>query len=84
MEKLRLGSKLTQMIHKSPLHGPCRLLDKEKYRKQPAKGWGWGWRDGSAVKSPDCSSKGCELKSQKLHDGSQPSVMRSDTLFWDV
>jgi hypothetical protein len=36
-----------------------------------------GWRDGSEVKSTDCSSKGPEFKSQQPHGGSQPSVMRS-------
>jgi hypothetical protein len=41
----------------------------------------WGWRDGSAVKS---FSEGREFKSQQPYDGSQPSVMRSDALFWDV
>jgi hypothetical protein len=34
-----------------------------------------GWRDGSAVKSTDCSYRGPEFNSQQLHDGSQPSVM---------
>jgi hypothetical protein len=43
-----------------------------------------GWRDGSAVKNTDCSSKGPEFKSQQPHGGSQPSVMRSDTVFWSV
>jgi hypothetical protein len=43
-----------------------------------------GWRDGSAVKSTNCSSEGPEFKSQQLHGGSQPSVMRSDALFWCV
>jgi hypothetical protein len=43
-----------------------------------------GWRDGSTGKSTDCSSRGPEFKSQQLHGGSQPSVMRSDTLFWCV
>ena len=43
-----------------------------------------GWRDGSVVKSTDCSSKGPEFKSQQPHDGSQPSVMTSDTLYWCV
>jgi hypothetical protein len=43
-----------------------------------------GWKDGSAVKSTDCSSKGPEFKSQQPHGGSQPSAMRSDTLFWCV
>jgi hypothetical protein len=28
---------------------------------------GWGWRDGSAVKSTDCSSGGPEFKSQHPH-----------------
>jgi hypothetical protein len=43
-----------------------------------------GWRDGSVVKSTDCSSKGPEFKSQQPHGDSQPSVMRSDALFWCV
>jgi hypothetical protein len=43
-----------------------------------------GWRDGLAVKSTDCSSKGPEFKSQQPHGGSQPSVTKSDTLFWSV
>jgi len=29
-----------------------------------------GWRDGSAVKSTDCSSRGPEVKSQQPHGGS--------------
>ena len=45
---------------------------------------GWGWRDGSMVKSTDCSSRGPEFNSQKPHGGSQPSVMGSDVLFWCV
>ena len=43
-----------------------------------------GWRDGSMVKSTDCSSKGSEFKSQQPHGGSQPPVMKSDALFWSV
>jgi len=43
-----------------------------------------GWRDGSVVKSTDCSSRGPEFKSQQPHGDSQPSVMRSDALFWCV
>jgi len=42
------------------------------------------WRDGSAVKSTDCSSGGPEFNSQQSHGGSQPSVMWSDALFWCV
>jgi hypothetical protein len=34
-----------------------------------------GWRDGSVVKSTDCSSGGPEFNSQQAHGGSQPSVM---------
>ena len=40
-----------------------------------------GWRDGSTVKSSDCSSRGSEFNSQQPHGGSQPSVMGSDALF---
>jgi hypothetical protein len=36
------------------------------------------------VRAPDCSSKGPEFKSQQPHGGSQPSLMRSDALFWCV
>jgi hypothetical protein len=43
-----------------------------------------GWRDGSVVKSIDCSSRGPEFNSQQPHGGSQPPVMRSDAFFWCV
>jgi hypothetical protein len=43
-----------------------------------------GWRDGPVVKSTGCSSRGPEFSSQQPHDGSQPFVMGSDTLFWCV
>jgi hypothetical protein len=43
-----------------------------------------GWRDGSVVKSTDCSSRGPEFSSQQPRGGSQPSVMGSDALFWCV
>jgi hypothetical protein len=43
-----------------------------------------GWRDGSVVKSTDCSSRGPEFNSQQPHDASQPSVIGSDALFWCV
>ena len=37
-----------------------------------------GWRDGSVVKSTDCSPRGPEFNFQQPHDGSQLSVMGSD------
>ena len=43
-----------------------------------------GWQDGSVVKSADYSSEGPEFKSQQPRGGSQPSVMKSDALFWSV
>jgi hypothetical protein len=43
-----------------------------------------GWRDDSVVKSTNCSSKSPEFKPQQPHGGSQPSVMRSDALFWFI
>jgi hypothetical protein len=36
------------------------------------------------VRAPDCSSEGLEFKSQQPHGGSQPSVTRSDFVFWSV
>jgi hypothetical protein len=36
------------------------------------------------VRAPDCSSEGPEFKSQQPHGGSQPSLTRSDSLFWSV
>jgi hypothetical protein len=52
--------------------------------KSSKKGSKKGWRDGSVVKSTDCSSEGPEFKSQQPHGGSQPSIMSSDALFWCV
>jgi hypothetical protein len=43
-----------------------------------------GWRNGSAVKSTGSSSKGPEFKSLQPHGGSQPSIIRSDFLFWSI
>ena len=43
-----------------------------------------GWQDGSAGKSTDCPSKGPEFRSQQPRGGSQPPIMRPDTLFWCV
>jgi hypothetical protein len=43
-----------------------------------------GWRDDSAVKNTDCSSRDPEFNSQQTHGGSQPSVMGSDALFQPV
>ena len=36
------------------------------------------------VRAPNCSSEGPEFKSQQPHGGSQPSITRSDSLFWSV
>jgi hypothetical protein len=43
-----------------------------------------GWRDGSVVKSADCSSEGSEFKSQQPYGGSQPSVTKSNALLWGI
>jgi hypothetical protein len=37
-----------------------------------------GWRDGSAVESTDCFSRGPEFNFQQPHGVSQPTVMGSD------
>ena len=45
-------------------------------------GRGWDWRDGSVVKSTDCSSRSPEFNLQQPHGSSQQSVLGSDALFW--
>jgi hypothetical protein len=44
----------------------------------------WAGEMAQWVRAPDCSSEGPEFKSQQPHGGSQPSVTRSDALFWSV
>ena len=58
--------------------GMATLIHPVKRPKDP------GWRDGSQVKSTDCSSRGSEFNSQQPQGGSQPSVMRSYAFFWCV
>jgi hypothetical protein len=59
------------------------LLNVKSSRSSKKSFWGAGemawW-----VRAPDCSSEGPEFKSQQPHGGSQPSVTRSDSLFWNV
>jgi hypothetical protein len=57
-----------------------KLSNKKKCLKKKLE----GWRDGSVVKSANCSSEGPEFKSQQPHGGSQPSVTKSDALFWSI
>jgi hypothetical protein len=54
-------------------------LDVKRHKEEEEREGG-----GSVVKSNDCSSEGPEFKSQQPHGGSQPSIMRSDALFWCV
>jgi hypothetical protein len=61
-----------------------RELEKDSQRMTFKIADSGSWRDGSAVKSTDCSSRGPEFSSQQPHGGSQPSVMGSDALFWCV
>jgi hypothetical protein len=67
----------TFSIHKSKY---CNITWKRKDGHDKEKVFGAG-EIGSAVKSTDYSSKGTKFKSQKPHDGSQPSIMRSDAVF---
>jgi hypothetical protein len=52
---------------------------KKEQKERPRAGEMAQW-----VRAPDCSSEGSEFKSQQPHGGSQPSVMRSDSLFWNI
>ena len=55
-----------------------------KLKKRTLKTHGWAGEMAQWVRAPDCSSEGPEFKSQQPHGGSQPSVTRSDALFWSV
>jgi hypothetical protein len=56
-----------------PLHGNRKRLRQKRKAKPLIRNVKQGWRDGSVVKSTDCSSKGPEFISQQPHGGSQPS-----------
>jgi hypothetical protein len=61
--------------------------DSQGYPEKPClekKNYSPTGEDSSAVKSTDYSSEGSEFKFQQLHGGSQPSIMRSNALFWGV
>ena len=64
-------------IHCQPGKLSKALTQNKKYKLG---GGGGDWRDGSVVKSIDCSSRDPEFKSQQPHGGSQPSVMGSDAV----
>ena len=70
----------TTLLHNSYENRKVGQTINNDYFKIPDR----GWRDGSVVRSTDCSSKGPEFKSQQPCGSSQPSVMRSDALFWGV
>jgi hypothetical protein len=44
----------------------------------------WGWRDGSALKKTEFSSRNPEFNSQQPHGGLQLSAIESEVLFWCV
>jgi hypothetical protein len=76
------------MTHLSPYTGrPCWLSQfkclhiSEQTNKNQVEGAG---EMAQWVRAPNCSSEGLEFKSQQPHGGSQPSVTRSDALFWVV
>ena len=55
--------------------------DKNKKGKREKDPFTRGWRDGSAGRGTDYSSRGPEFNSQQPHGVSQPSVMGSDAQF---
>ena len=69
-------------LKQSGLFSPCQNLSSFFFslRNRNSR----GWRDGSVLKSIDCSSRGPEFNSPQSHGGLQPSVMESDVLFWCV
>jgi hypothetical protein len=70
------GSSQLSVMPKSDIHaGKTSMHIKLFFKKNQ------GWRDGSAVKSTDCSSRGPEFNSQRPHGGSQSSVIGSNAFF---
>jgi hypothetical protein len=68
----------------SNIYKELKKVDSRK-SNNPIKKWGSGAGEiAQWVRAPDCSSEGPEFKSQQPHGGSQPSVLRSDALFWSV
>jgi hypothetical protein len=55
-----------------------------KQTKQTKNKYFWAGEMAQWVRAPDCSSEGLKFKSQQPHGGSQPSVTRSDALFWCI
>ena len=74
----RANSKIARGSQRNP------VLKRRRRKEEGVEIGGRGWRGGSVVKSTDCSSEGPEFKSQQPCGGSQPFVMKSDTLFWCV
>jgi hypothetical protein len=69
----RVSSKTAKTIQRNPVLKKQTKKQTNKQEKAVR-----GWRDGSAIKSTDCSYEGPEFKSQQPHGGLQPSVMTSD------
>jgi hypothetical protein len=62
----------------------AELMQRERYKTQINKFKSGAGEMAQQVRAPDCSSEGPEFKSQQPHGGSQPPVMRTDSLFWSV
>jgi hypothetical protein len=69
------SSRLAKATYSKTNNNKLRIIKKKKI---------WAGEMAQWVRATDCSSKGPEFKSQQPHGGSQPSVTRSDALFWSV
>jgi ribosome assembly protein YihI (activator of Der GTPase) len=83
-----VSSRTARVIQRNPVSKNNKQKQKNKTKKKERKRKKEkrrrGWKDGSVVKSANCSSEGPEFKSQQPHGGSQPSIMRSDPHFWCI
>jgi hypothetical protein len=77
-----LKSKFYSFKHYFSLNTPTYKVQITTKKKKKTKSW--AGEMAQWVRAPDCSSEGPEFKSQQPHGGSQPSVTRSDSLFWCV
>jgi hypothetical protein len=67
-----LGRSIYEYYHALDSDHLTKTHHDSKYNRRTQ---GGGWRDGSVVKSTDCSSRGSEFKSQQPHGGLQPSIV---------
>lgn len=71
-----------RLIHPAKLSTIIERERKTSHNINSLKYFILGWWDGSAIKNTGCSCRAPEFNSQEPHYDLQPSIKRSDALFW--